>query len=158
MLEIQRTTLLLCRKDCKETQEIKLYYWYLKLTTIWKMDKKPIDQSSAHANPLWHLELWLSSWEMSSTMSFSEASWAMALHSLHATKALAMASSPCCQKNRAIFCLFISTAHTISSWKGNGKWLISGSSRSMSTSSSLFLVVFCRPRRIGMSSCFREKF
>lgn len=103
-----------------------------------------------------HLELWFSSWEMSSTMSFSDASWAMALQSLQATRALAMASSPCCQKNRAIFCLFIRTAHTISSWKGKGKWLISGSSRSMSTSSSRFLVVFL-PRLKGTSSChFRE--
>lgn len=104
-----------------------------------------------------NLELWFSSWEMSSTMSFSEASWAMALQSLQATKALAMASSPCCQKNRAIFCRFIRTAHTISSWKGKGKWLISGSSKSMSTSSSRFLVVFL-PRLKGTSSCnFREK-
>ena len=104
-----------------------------------------------------NLELWFSSWEMSSTMSFSEASWAMALQSLQATRALAMASSPCCQKNRAIFCRFIRTAHTISSWKGKGKWLISGSSKSMSTSSSRFLVVFL-PRLKGTSSCnFREK-
>lgn len=45
--------------------------------------------------------------------------------------------SPCCQKNRAIFCRFISTAlATISSWKGKGKWLILRSSKSMSTSSS----------------------
>lgn len=103
-----------------------------------------------------NLELWFSSWEMSSTMSFSEASWAMALQSLQATRALAMASSPCCQKNRAIFCLFMRTAHTISSWKGKGKWLISGSSKSMSTSSSRFLVVFL-PLLKGMSSCkFRE--
>lgn len=103
-----------------------------------------------------HLELWFSSWEMSSTMSFSEASCAMALQSLQATKALAMASSPCCQKNRAIFCRFISTAHTISSWKGKGKWLISGSSKSMSTSSSRLRVVFWRPLRIGMSSWWRS--
>ncbi|TNN38753.1 hypothetical protein EYF80_051085 [Liparis tanakae] len=94
---------------------------------------------------------------MSSTMSFSEASCAMALQSLHATRALAMASSPCCQKNSAIFCRFMSTAHTMSSWKGNGKWLISGSSRSMSTSSSRLRVVFWRPLRMGMSSWSRAE-
>lgn len=46
-----------------------------------------------------------------------------------------MFSSPCCQKNSAILCLFISTAHTSNSLNGYGKRRVSGSS--MSTTSSL---------------------
>ncbi|TNN44124.1 hypothetical protein EYF80_045675 [Liparis tanakae] len=43
---------------------------------------------------------------------------AMERQSLQATSALAMFSSPCCQKKSDIFCLFSSTAHTSSSLNG----------------------------------------
>lgn len=65
-----------------------------------------------------YFEYSLSSSDVSSTTSLFLASYPMDRQSLHATSAFAMFSSPCCQKKSAIFCLFISTAHTSSSLKG----------------------------------------
>lgn len=66
-----------------------------------------------------------------------------------------MDSSPRCQRKRAIFCRFISTAHTISSWKGYWKRLTSGSSTSISISSSFFFFFFFP--LVGGSLSWEEK-
>lgn len=97
-------------------------------------------------------ELFSRSWEMSSTSSLSEHSWAMPLYSLQATRAFAMASSPRCQRNSAIFWRFSSTAHNMSSWKGYLNRHTSGSSTSISTSSSFFFFAFFFPFGLGSSS------
>lgn len=87
-----------------------------------------------------YLEYCFSSSEVSSTRSLCFASYAIERYTLQATKAFAMDSSPCCQKKRAIFCLFINTAQSKSSLSGYAKRLVSGSS--MSTISSLVLFFF----------------
>lgn len=115
----------------------------------------PISSRHILCSPSTNFELLSRSWEMSSTSSLSEDSWAIDLYSLQATSALAMVSSPRCQRKSAIFCRFISTAHTISSWKGYWKRLTSGSSTSISISSSFFFFFFFP--LVGGSSSWEEK-
>ncbi len=67
---------------------------------------------------------------MSSTMSFSDASWAIAFTELTGHQSFSHGLLAMLPEEQGHLLPFISTAQTISSWKGEGKVIDSGSSRS----------------------------